>query len=152
MFLAYVANKNFKVYQMDVKSTILNGQLEEEVYIEQPEGFPLTEENDMVCRLKKSFYELKQAFRTWYERLERYLEKLGFINGTVDSNLYLREVENSLLVIVVFSDDIIFGGNDKDSNKFSNEMKNEFEMRMIGEMKYFLGLQIIQNSKGIFIS
>ena len=64
MFLAYAANKNFKVYQMDVILAFLNGELEEEVYIEKPEGFPLTKEKDMVCRLKKYFYGLKQAPRT----------------------------------------------------------------------------------------
>ena len=58
-FLAYVANKNFKVYQMDIKSTFMNGELEEEVYIEQPEGFPLTTKKDMVCKLKKDLYGLK---------------------------------------------------------------------------------------------
>ena len=68
MFLSYAENKNFKVYQIDVKSTFLNRELEEEVYIEQVEGFPLIEEKDMVCRLKKSLYGLKQAPRTWYAR------------------------------------------------------------------------------------
>ena len=68
MFLAYATNKNFKVYQMDVKSTFSNGELKE-VYIEQSDGFPLTEEKDMVCRLKKALYGLKQAPRTWYERV-----------------------------------------------------------------------------------
>ena len=76
MFLAYVANKNFKAYQMDVKSMFLNGELEEEVYIKKLEEFPLTKENDMVCRLKKSLYGLKQAPRTWYVRLDKYLDLL----------------------------------------------------------------------------
>ena len=71
MFLAYVANKNFKVYKMDVKSAFLNRELEQEVYIEQLEGFPLTKENDMVCRLKKALYGLKQAPRTQYARLDK---------------------------------------------------------------------------------
>ena len=151
MFLAYATNKNFKVYHMDVKSAFLNGELEEEVYIEQPKGFPLTEEKDIVCRLKKALYGLKQAPRTWYARLEKYLAKLGFTKGTIDSNLYLKEIEDGLLIIIIFVDDIIFGGNDEASNKFLEDMKNEFEMSMIGEMKFFLGLQIVQNKEGIII-
>ena len=143
MFLAYAANKNFKLYQMDVKSEFLNGELEEEVYIEQLEGFPLTIEKDMVCKLKKALYGLKQAYRIWYARLDKHLAKLGFAKGTADSNLYLKEIKYGLLIIIVFVDDIIFGGDDEASNKFSEDMKNEFEMSMIGEMKLFLGLQKI---------
>ena len=89
MFLEYAAYNKFKVYQMDVKSTFLNGELEEEVYIEQPEGFPLTQ-GDMVCKLKKALYGLKQAPRTWYARLDKYLLQLGFTKGTNDSNLYTK--------------------------------------------------------------
>ena len=137
---------------MDVKSTFLNEDHEEEVYIKQDKGFPLIEEKDMVYKLEKSLYGLKQAPRTWYARLDKYLAQLGFIKGTIDSNIYLREEERGLLIIVIFVDDIIFGGNDEASDKFADEMRNEFEMSMIGEMKYFLGLQIVKNSEGIFIS
>lgn len=90
MFLAYAMNKKFKVYQMDVKSAFLNGELEEGIYIEKPEGFPLLEDKDMVCKLKKSLYGLKEAPRTWYARLDSYLAKLGFAKGTKDNNLYLK--------------------------------------------------------------
>ena len=81
LFLAYVAHKKFKVYQMAVKSTFLNGELKEEVYIEQPEGFPLIDDKDMVCRLKKTLYGLKQAPKTWYAMLDKHLTKLGFNKG-----------------------------------------------------------------------
>lgn len=70
-------------------------------------------------------------------------KKIGFFKGTTDNNLYLKEIENVLLIIVIFVDDIIFGGNDEASDKFYDEMKNEFEMSMIGDMKYFLCLQIV---------
>ena len=106
----------------------------------------------MVWKLKKALYGLKKAPRTWYVRLEKYLEKLGFAKGTTNSNLYLKVIENGLFIIIVFVNDIIFGGNDEASDKFSKDMKNELEMSMIGEMKFFLGLQIVQNKEGIFIS
>ena len=79
-------------------------------------------------------------------RLKKYLAKFGFAKGIVDNNLYLKEIENGLLIIIVFVDDISFGGNDEANNKFSEDMKNEFEM------KFFLGLQIFQNKEGVFIS
>ena len=117
IFLAYAVNKKFKVYQMDVKSTFMNGELEEEVYIEQFEGFPLSEDKDMVCKLKKSLNSLKQALRIQYERLDSYFANLGFVKGTIDTNFYLKEVENGLVNIVIFIDDIIFGGNDEASDR-----------------------------------
>ena len=80
MFLGYVASKKFEVYSMDVKLAFLNKELEE-VYIEKPEVYPLTEEKDMVCRLKKVMYGLNQALRTLYARLDKYLAKLGCVKG-----------------------------------------------------------------------
>lgn len=78
----------------------------------------------MVCKLKKVLYGLKQTSRTWYASFDKYLAKFGFAKGTADSNLYLKEIENDLLMIVIFVDDIIFGGNDEASDKFIDEMKN----------------------------
>ena len=137
---------------MDVKSSFLNGELEEEVYIEYPKGCPLTNDKYIVWRLRKALYGLKQAPRTQYARLDKHLTNLEYNKGMVGSNLYWKEIDVGFMILVIFVDDIIFGGNDEESKKFANEMKKEFEMRMIGEMKYFLVLQIIQNKEGIFIS
>ena len=87
MFLAYSSHKNFKVYQMDVKSTFLNGDLEEEVYMEQPEGFSLKDNPNYVWNLKKALYGPKQAPQAWYYRLDKFLQDKGFKKGTVDNNL-----------------------------------------------------------------
>ena len=97
LFLAYVAYKKFKVYQIDVKSAFLNGELEQEVYIEQSEGCPLTDDKDIVCRLKKALYGLKQAPRTWYARLDKHLTKLGYRKGMEDINLYQKEIDDGLM-------------------------------------------------------
>ena len=75
---------------MDVKSAFLNGVLEEEVYIEQLDGFLISNNSDLVCKLKKALYGLKQAPRAWYARLDTYLHKIGFSKGLVDSNLYVK--------------------------------------------------------------
>ena len=93
MFLALAVFKDFKIYQMDVKSAFLNGYLEEEVYIEQPDGFVLGDDPNLVCKLKKALYGLKQAPRAWYSRLDTYLHHIGFRRGVVDSNLYIFSEE-----------------------------------------------------------
>jgi hypothetical protein len=94
---------------MDVKSTFLNGNLEEEVYMEQPEGFSLTDKHDHVCKLKKALYGLKQAPRAWYGRLDKYLHDKGFKKYFADSNLYTKSEGAELLVVLVYVDDITFG-------------------------------------------
>jgi hypothetical protein len=153
MFLDFACYRKFKVYQMDVKSTFLNGDLEEEVYVEKPEGFQLIDKNDYVCRLKKALYGLKQAPRAWYYRLDKYLHQQGFKKGMTDRNLYIKAEGNDLLIIVVYVDDIIFGSNiELMSKKFAVAMQQEFEMSMLGELSFFLGLQIHQSERGIFIS
>lgn len=153
MFLALAAYKNFKVFQMDVKSAFSNGPLEEEVYIEQPDGFLLSNSSDLVCKLRKALYGLKQAPRAWYARLDSYLREIGFEKGQVDSNLYVKTEQSNQPVVIVYADDIIFGGNDEElCRNFAEEMKNEFEMSMLGELSFFLGLQVQQLKHGIFIS
>lgn len=137
---------------MDVKYAFLNGVLEEEVYIEQLDGFALSEDNDMVCRLHKALYGLKQATRELYECLHSHLVKIGFERTSEDSNIYLKSEGDQILVCEVFFDDIIFGGDDKMSHDFAEEMKKEFEMSLIGKIKFFIGLQIQQMKDGIFIT
>jgi hypothetical protein len=152
MFLAYSCHKNFKVYQMDVKSTFLNGDIEEEVYMEKPEGFSLTDNPNYVCKLKKALYGLKQAPRAWYYRLKFFLQDKGFKKGTVDNNLYIKSEGDNLLVVLVYEDDISFGcTNESSVHWFANSMQTEFEMSMIGELSSFLGLQVNQSFAGIFI-
>jgi len=153
MFLAYECHKNFKVYQMDVKSAFLNGDLEEEVYMEQPEGFQLSGDPDYVCRLKKALYGLKQAPHAWYHRLDKYLLQQGFKRGAADNNLYLKSEGEDILVVMVYVDDIVFGSNNSSLVQwFASAMKLEFEISMLGELSYFLGLQVRQQSEGMFIS
>ena len=124
---------------MDVKSSFLNGKLEEEVYIEQPDGFLLSKNKDYVCKLKKELYGLKQAPRAWFSRLDNYLKQQGFKRGATESNLYLKIEDENMIIVVVYVDEIIFGSNLQIlSVNFASEMKKEFEMSMLGELKYFL--------------
>jgi hypothetical protein len=152
LLLAYACSKNVKVYQMDEKSSFLNGELEEEVYIEQPEEFQLSENTDYVCKLKKSLYGLKHVPRAWYSRLDKYLQQAGFRKGSANNNLYIKVSQGNILLIEVYVD-IIFGcDDDRLSHKFGKDMQNEFEMSLLGKLSFFLGLQIRQRNQGIFIS
>jgi hypothetical protein len=153
MLLAYACHKRFKVYQMDVKSAFLNGDLSEEVYMEQLEGLKLSDNPDLVCKLKKALYGLKQAPRAWYHKLDTYLKDKGFKRGTTDNNMYIKTEDNDFLIVLVYADDIIFVcNNDSLVQWFASSMESEFEMSMIGELSFFLGLQITQRPDGIFIS
>lgn len=125
--------------------------IEEEVYIEKPNGFALTKDKEMVCKLQKKLYGLKQEPTAWYEILHSYLIKINFIRKSEDSNVYLKVQGDKILLVEVFVDDIIFGGNDEMGFIFFEEMK-EFELSMIGEIKFFIGLQISQLKGGIYIS
>ena len=116
MFLALSSFQNFKVFQMDVKSAFLNGDLDE-VYIEQPDGFILGNDPKLVCRLKKALYGLKQAPRAWYYRLDKYLHQQGFIKGSIDNNLYIKIDNDKLLILVVYVDDIIFASNEEEMSQ-----------------------------------
>ena len=106
---------------MDVKSAFLNGILEEEVYIEQPEGFFDDNNNDMVCKLHKELYGLKQVPRAWYERLQKYLVKICFERSNDINNLYIKiEKGKNIMLSKVFVDDIIFQGKDALCKDFAN--------------------------------
>ena len=137
---------------MDVKSAFLNGNLEEEVYIEQPEGFQLIDKENYVCKLKKSLYGIKQVPRAWYARLDSYLQVQVFKRGSVDNNIYYKIIGDIMIIVKVYVDDIIFGSDDeKISKDFAGKMQQEFEMSLLGEINFFLGFQIVQSKKGIFI-
>ncbi|KAL8116381.1 hypothetical protein AgCh_022764 [Apium graveolens] len=152
IFLAYAAHKKFTVFQMDVKSAFLNGELEEEVYVEQPPGFVDSKHPDYVYRLDKALYGLKQAPRAWYETLAQFLLESGFNRGTIDKTLFYLNHGKDLLLVQIYVDDIIFGStNDRLCKKFAKLMQSRYQMSMMGELSYFLGLQVKQNEEGTFI-
>jgi hypothetical protein len=111
--------------------------------MEQPEGFELSDNPKLVCKLKKDLYGLKQVPRAWYHRLDTYLKDKGFKRGTVYNNLYIKTKGNDFLTVLVYVDGIIFRCNkDQLVQWFSSTMESKFEMSMIGELSFFLGLQI----------
>jgi hypothetical protein len=152
ILLAFAMAKGFKLFQMDVKSVFLNGVIEEEVYVKQPPGFESEKYPHRVYRLKTALYGLKQAPRAWYGRLRGFLLSRGFVMGTVDRTLFLLKHGNDLLIVQIYVDDIVFGGSSHNLiAKFADEMSREFEMSMMGELQYFLGLQIKQVKDRTFV-
>nr|GEY23029.1 putative ribonuclease H-like domain-containing protein [Tanacetum cinerariifolium] len=153
IFLAYAAHKGFTVYQMDVKTAFLHGSLKEYVYVCQPEGFIDADYPSHVYKLKNALYGLKQASRSWYDELSTFLLQNGFSKGTIDPTLFSRRFDNDILVVQVYVDDIIFGSTDpRYATLFSDLMKSRFEMSMMGEMMFSLGLHVNQSLSGIFIN
>ena len=138
---------------MDVKSAFLNGYINELVYVEQPPGFEDDKKPNHVYKLRKALYGLNQAPRTWYERLRDFLLSKGFMMSKVDTILFTKKISKYLFVLQIYVDDIIFGSTNHDfCEEFGKMMANEFEMSMIRELIYFLGLQIKQLKNGIFMS
>nr|GEV94679.1 ribonuclease H-like domain-containing protein [Tanacetum cinerariifolium] len=153
LFLAYASFMGFMVYQMDVKSAFLYGTIEEEVYICQPSGFEDPDHPDKVYKVVKALYGLHQAPRAWYETLATYLLENSFQRGTIDQTLFIKKQKGDILLVQIYVDDIIFGATNKDLCKsFEKLMKDKFQMSSMGELTFFLGLQIKQKKDGIFIS
>nr|GEY33703.1 hypothetical protein [Tanacetum cinerariifolium] len=138
---------------MEVKTAFLNGELNEVVHASQPEGFVDPDLPTHVYRLKKALYRLKQAPRAWYDKLSRFLMSTGFSKGVVDPTLFMRKTGKHILLVQIYVDDIIFAStNPKSCEFFANEMSFTFKMLMMGQMSFFLGLQISQNPRVIFIN
>ncbi|GKA93674.1 retrovirus-related pol polyprotein from transposon TNT 1-94 [Tanacetum coccineum] len=153
IFIANAATKNMIIYQMDVKTAFLNGDLQEEVLVSQPEGFENQDNPTHVYRLKKALYGLKQAPRPWYDIILKFLLAKNFFKGAVDPTLFTRKSRKHIILVQIYVDDIIFASTDHNAcHIFSKEMSSKFQMSMMGQMSFFLGLQVSQSPRGIFIN
>ncbi|GJU23910.1 putative ribonuclease H-like domain-containing protein [Tanacetum coccineum] len=153
IFLAFAAHMNMVVYQMNVKTAFLNGNLWEEVYVSHPDSFVDLDNPNHVYKLKKALYGLKQAPRAWYDMLSSFLISQDFSKGSVDPTLFIRKEGKELLLVQVYVDDIIFVvSTSKLCDLFAKIICSKFRMSMMGKISFFLGLQIFQNPRGIFIN
>ncbi|GKA65154.1 putative ribonuclease H-like domain-containing protein, partial [Tanacetum coccineum] len=153
IFLAFALDMGFIVYQMDVKSALLYGKIEEEVYVSQPPGFLDPKYPQKVYKVVKALYGLHQALRAWYATLSTFLLKNGHRRGTIDKTLFLKKDKHDIILVQVYVDDIIFGSIKKSwCDEFEVLMKSRFQMSSMGELTFFLGLQVKQKPDGIFIS
>ncbi|GKC63564.1 retrovirus-related pol polyprotein from transposon TNT 1-94, partial [Tanacetum coccineum] len=152
IFLAYASYMGFTIFQMDVKSAFLNGKISEEVYVEQPPRLKSSEFPNHVCKLNKALYRLKQAPRAWYETLSKFLTQHRFVRGTIDNTMFTYKTQSDVIIVQIYVDDIIFGLTSvKLSKQFAKLITTKYEMCMMSELTYFLGFQIKQDFKGIFI-
>ncbi|GJZ65602.1 retrovirus-related pol polyprotein from transposon TNT 1-94 [Tanacetum coccineum] len=153
LFLAFASFMGFIVYQMDVKSAFLYGNITEEVYVKQPPGFEDPTHPNKVYRVVKALYGLHQAPRAWYERLSTFLLKHGYRRGAIDKTLFIKKDRRDIMLVQVYVDDIIFGSTKSSMVKdFEDLMQKEFKMSSMGELTFFLGLQVKQTTAGIFLS
>nr|GEV05138.1 copia protein [Tanacetum cinerariifolium] len=153
LFIAYAAHKSFTVYHMDVKTSFLYCPLKEEVYVNQRDGFVDLYHPAKVFHLKKALYGLKQAPRSWYDELSNFLVSKGFSKGSIDPTLFITKHRGDIFLVQIYVDDVIFGStNPKLSKQFEKLMHSKFEMSTMGELKFFLGIQIHQSPRGIFIN
>jgi hypothetical protein len=152
LVLAITAQNGWKVFQLDVKSAFLNGILQEEIYVEQPEGFMKQGAEEKVYLLKKALYGLKQAPRAWYSKIDEHLSSLGFQKSMSEATLYVKCKGDDLLIVSIYVDDLLItGGNAKLVEEFKREMMKFFEMTDLGLMAYFLGMEIKQLENEVFI-
>jgi len=152
LLLVFACMSGFKLFQMDVKSEFLNGIVNEEIYVSQPPDFEDYKYLEYVYKLKKALYGLKQAPRQWYERLSHFLLSHEYERGKVDKTLFIKKVGSDIILVQIYVDDIVFdSSNAKLCENFVKAMQGEFEMSMMGELSFFLGLQIKQSKEGIFV-
>ncbi|GJS07312.1 retrovirus-related pol polyprotein from transposon TNT 1-94 [Tanacetum coccineum] len=153
ILLDYACELYFKLFQIDVKSAFLNSFINEEVYVAQPPGFIDFEKPDHVYKLKKALYGLKQSPKACYDRLKASLIKHEYKMGMIDNTLFTKKKTISLIIVQICVDDIIFDSTCQDMcDEFAKIMHDEFEMSMMGELNFFLRLQIKQMKDGIFFN
>ena len=152
MLLALAAQNAWIIHQMDVKYAFLNGYLEKEIFVEHLEGFIVQGQEEKVYLLKKTLYGLKQASRTWYSMIDAYLLNLSCTKSLIEFALYLRKVNDELLMVSLYIDDLLLTrSNMKQIDTFKREMKNDFEMIDREKMTFFLVMKVKQNHNEIFI-
>ncbi|WZZ88611.1 hypothetical protein YC2023_117190 [Brassica napus] len=151
--LSLAVNLGWGLWQMDVKNAFLQGELEDEVYMHPPPGLEHLVKKGNVLRLKKAIYGLKQSPRAWYNKLSTTLNGRGFKKSELDHTLFTLTTPSGMIALLVYVDDIIITGSDKEGIIATKEfLKSMFEIKDLGEMKYFLGIEICRSKEGLFMS
>jgi hypothetical protein len=134
----------WKLHQMDVKTTFVNGKIEQEVFVEQPDGFVFHNKGTHVCKLRKALYGLKQDPRVWYDRIDGFLKSPSFQKSDVDANMYFKVRGNRLVILILYVDDLFLTQDEGIIAWCKRELTSKFEMKDLGLMHYLLGLEIWQ--------
>ncbi|KAK1422393.1 hypothetical protein QVD17_25482 [Tagetes erecta] len=152
VLFSVAANKEWPLHQFDVKNAFLHGDLKEEVYMEAPPGFKEDFKEKEVCRLKKSLYGLKQSPRAWFGRFTHAMKSYGFKQSNSDHTLFLKKRNGLVTCLIIYVDDMILTGNDEEEMiRLKKNLFTEFEMKDMGRLKYFLGIEVLRSTQGIFI-
>ena len=154
VLLSLALNLDWPLHQLDVKNAFLNDDLEEGVYMEVPPGLETHMNSNKVCKLKKSLYGLKQSPRAWFERFTKAVKKCGFFQCQTDHTLFVKHSSGGrITVLIVYVDDIILTGDDeKEMDGLKKFLAREFEIKDLGNLKYFLGMEVARSRKGISVS
>ncbi|KAE8686500.1 cytochrome P450 71A9-like [Hibiscus syriacus] len=146
--LKIVAAENLHLEQLDVKTAFLHGDLEEEIYMRQPEGFIETDKKNLVCRLKKSLYGLKQAPRQWYKKFDSFMSSSGFTRCQADHCCYIKRFDNSFIILLLYVDDmLVAGSNMQEIINLKQKLSKQFAMKDLGAAKQILGMRIKRDTK-----
>ncbi|CAL5418427.1 unnamed protein product [Camellia sinensis] len=151
--LSCAANLGWPLQQLDVKNAFLHGDLEEEVYMDIPPGFSSQSTVGKVCRLKKALYGLKQSPRAWFDRFLKAMLRFGYKQSNADHTMFVKRHANKVTVLIVYVDDIVVTGNDEEEvTHLKMLLAKEFEIKDLGSLRYFLGIEVARSDKGIFLS
>lgn len=148
MIVALAACKGWNIFQLDVKSAFLHGELREDVYIEQPKGYVKKGKEHNIYKLHKALYGLRQAPRAWFSRIESHFVKKGFQKCPNEQTLFIkRGTKDNILIVSIYVDDLIYAGNDKGMMiEFKQSMMQAFDMTGLGKMRFFLGIEVLKKS------
>ncbi|KAH9302025.1 hypothetical protein KI387_013608, partial [Taxus chinensis] len=148
LVLFIVASQGFPVYHMDVNNAFLHGDIQEEIYMEQPAGF--VQDSSFVCQLRRSLYGLKQSPRAWYEKMDSFLLSTSFFHFHSDHTVYLQHIGEDIMILVLYVDDmLLYGSFFSHIRSIQRALSTQFDMTDLGLLHYFLGLQISQTDSGI---
>jgi hypothetical protein len=152
ILLAFTASNGFKLHQMNVKNAFLNDVIHEKVYVRQPSGFESPKYPDRVYKISKILYGLKQAPRAWYARLKTFSLEHVYVTGSVDKTIFTLNHGTDFLLVQIYVNNIIFGGSSHTLvSRFQEILESEFQMSMMGELTFFLGIQVKQMKQGTFV-
>lgn len=151
--ISCAVNLDWEIYQMDVKNAFLHGDLQEEVYMEIPLGFETNQTIGKVLRLHRSLYGLKQSPRAWFDRFRQAMLKMGYSQSNADHTLFFKCGMNKISILIVYVDDIVITGDDiEEITRLKSHLAKEFEVKDLGRLRYFLGIEVSRGPKGIFLS
>jgi len=153
VLLSLAANLDWPLHQFDVKNAFLHGDLEEEVYMDLPPGYTATSGDEVVCKLQRALYGLKQSPRAWFGRFSLAMKKYGYQQSHSDHTLFLKRQRGKVTALIIYVDDMIITGDDsKEISSLQEQLATEFEMKNLGGLKYFLGIEVARSKQGICLS